>query len=325
MNHFEPAKRTILVTGASGFIGSAVAGALAQSGARVIALCRNVEKGKRRFDPLTEAVTVLPWDMAAPLPHTGPVDAIVHAAGHGDPAAYAAEPATVMRENCLGCLGILDFAVASKAERFVFISSGEVYGALDLERRIAETDRGSVDPLNPRSCYPLGKMAAESLCLAYFRQYGLSASIARLCHVYGPGADSNDSRIAARFPLAAAMGRDIVLKSPGEQRRSLCHIDDAARGVLAVLAGGGAGEAYNVADESAELTVREFAERIAAIGGVRVIFDKPTRDEEKNFNPMPRATFSAAKLRELGWAPRMEIGRGLRETVAWFSGKRSSS
>lgn len=319
MNHFDPADKTVLVTGASGFVGSAIVKALVQAKARVISLCRNVEKGKLRFADLAGAVEVRRWSMADPLAYSGPADAIVHAAGHGNPAAYAAEPLTVMRDNYLGCLHILDFAASRKISRFMFISSGEAYGTLHLDRRIAETDQGVVDPLNPRFRYPLGKMAAENLCLAYGDQHSLSVSIARLCHIYGPGADPNDTRITCQFPLAAARGRDIILKSAGEQLRSFCYIDDAAQGVLAILTRGSPGEVYNVADESAELTVREFAEKVAMLGGVRVLFDVPTQIEEQNFNPMPRATFSTAKLRALGWALQTNFNLGLRQTLTWLS------
>lgn len=319
MDQFDPTGKTVVVSGASGFVGSAVVEALALAGARAVALCRDIEKGKRKLSPLGDSVAIHQWDMANPLEYPGAVDAIVHAAGHGNPAAYAAQPADVMRDNYLGCMHILDFAVAKGASRFVLVSSGEAYGVLHFDRRITEADQGVVDPLNPRSCYPLAKMAAENLCLAYARQYGLSASIARLCHIFGPGMDPSDSRIACQFPLAGAEGRDIVMKSAGEQRRSLCYIDDAARALLAILAGGGAGEMYNIANEDAEPTIREFAEKTATIGGVRVIFNTPTACEKHSFNPMPNAVFSAAKVRKIGWEPRTGFEAGLRETVAWFA------
>jgi nucleoside-diphosphate-sugar epimerase len=124
-----------------------------------------------------------------------------------------------------------------------------------------------------------------------------------------------DPRIAAHFPWLAARGEDIVLKTPGDQRRSWCHIEDAARAILTILDKGLPGELYTVADESSELTVREFAERIAAAGRVEVRFAPATPAEENLFNPMPSAVFDSGKLRSLGWKARHAIEEGLASCV----------
>lgn len=292
---------TVLVTGASGFVGGAVCNALAAAGRKVIGLCRDTEKAKRNIAGHGDSVSLVAWDMTQPLPWLEQVDAMIHAAGRGDPAAFAAAPAAVLRDTMLGCLHALEFAAANKVGRFLLISSGEAYGRVETDGRITETDHGIIEPHLPRSAYPLAKVATEGMALAYLREHGVPVCLARLCHMYGPGMTASDPRIAGQFPRTAARGEDIVLKSPGDQRRSWCHIRDAARGVLTILDRGIPGELYNIADEASELTVRQFAEKIAAAAGVRVGFDLPTKTERDIFNPMPLAVYDAGKLRALGW------------------------
>lgn len=284
----------------------------------IVASCRNTEKGLERLGGRTENVKFIQWEMARPVSLPGDIDAIIHIAGRGDPAAYASAAFTTMRDNFLGCVNLLDFAIANRIGRIVFVSSGEVYGTVAGNDRIKEKEQGSVPATEPRSCYPIGKMACESLCLAAGREYELAVSVARLCHVYGPGASADDPRIAVRFPLVAARGEDIVLKSSGSQLRSFCFIEDAAVGILTVLARGLSGELYNIADENTELTVREFAEKTAILAGVKVIFDIPSATEQSIFNPMPRAVFSAAKLAALGWSPETTFETGMQRALTQF-------
>lgn len=318
------AGKTVLVAGGSGLVGGAVVIALAgdenwrASGGRVVALCRSLEKGRRRLAGLGDVVTIQRWRMGEPLDGVGAVDAVVHAAGCGYPGTYMSESATLFYEALVGCEQLLTYAQVVGAGRFVFISSGEVYGQAPRGKRFLEEEAGGGDPLSPRAAYPMIKLACESLCASFGRQWRLPTSIARLCHIYGPGMDQEDPRIAAQFSLAAAEGRDIVMKSRGEQLRALCFTVDAANGVLTILANGECGAAYNVADEASELTVRGLAERLAALGGSRVTFDLPSTTEAEAFNPMPQALFSTERLRALGWRPRVVLEKGLMEAIRWF-------
>lgn len=312
---------TALVTGASGFIGSATVRELVKTGVKVIALCRNPEKGWRKLNGLGPGVVILPWNMAEPVVCRYHIDVVIHTAGQGDPATFSTHPAEAMRDHLFGAVHILDFAASRHVGKFVLISSGEIYGALGNDRKITEADQGAVSSLSPRSAYPMCKLAAESLTLAYWREHAVPACIVRLCHVYGPGIDRQDSRIACQFPLAAAEGRDIIMRSLGEQHRSLCYIDDAASGIGIILTRGRPGEAYNVADESSEVSVRQFAEEIAAVANVKVSFDIPDETQRQAFNPMPHAILSTEKLLALGWSPRIHLKEGIARTLSWFAGQ----
>lgn len=314
------AYNTVMVTGASGFIGGAVVEALfAQNPmTRIVAVGRDPGRTAKRFALHQDRVRSVAWNMADPLVYPDNVNTVIHVAGKGDPASHATVPANTMRDTILGCVNALDFARVRRVAKFIFVSSGEIYGDVSGVDPIREDEQGPVLPLSPRSCYPISKLACESLCLAYGRQYGIPVCIARLCHIYGPGINKNDPRIAAFFFREAAAGRDIVLKSPGAQCRSLCHINDAANAVLTITARGEPGQAYNVAAKGSELTVRDFAERIAGAAGVRVVLDIQKTEKESMFNPMTRAIFATEKLQALGWSPQIGIMEGIQETLTYF-------
>ena len=161
--------------------------------------------------------------------------------------------------------------------------------------------------MNPRSCYPESKRAAETLCASYVQQYGLDCVVARLCYVYGPTVVPGNTRADAQFLKKALAGEDIVLKSDGAQLRSYCYVADAVRGLLAVLLSGARGEAYNVAARGGAHTIREYAETLARLAGVRVAFDLPPEAERRGYSAVTRAVQNPAKLEGLGWSARVSL------------------
>ena len=121
--------------------------------------------------------------------------------------------------------------------------------------------------MKSRSCYPSAKRAAETLCASYFAEYGLDIVVARPSHVYGPNSTEKDNRASAQFFRDVLSGRDVVLKSRGQQLRSYTYVADCVSALLTVLTAGVSGEAYNIANPAATATIAEFAETIAKIGG----------------------------------------------------------
>ena len=166
----------------------------------------------------------------------------------------------------------------------------------------------------PRACYPEGKRAAETLCASYAAQYGVDAVVARLCHVYGPTFTASNSRADAQFIRKALAGEDIVMKSTGSQVRSFCYVADAVNALLTVLAVGEKGQAYNVANRRSVASIRQYAETLADIAGVRVVFDVPPEVEKAGYTRVTRAVLNPAKLEGLGWTPRYDLRQGLEAT-----------
>ena len=172
-----------------------------------------------------------------------------------------------------------------------------------------------MDCMTMRSCYPTSKRAAETLCVAYSQQYGVETVVARPCHTYGPNFTDSDTRAFAQFVRNARNHEDIVLKSMGEQFRSWLYAGDCASAIITVMLKGQNRQAYNVADENSCVTIRELAEMVADIGGVKVVFDVPSEVERQGFTVIRKATFNTDKLLGLGWRPQYRLREALEETI----------
>ena len=136
--------------------------------------------------------------------------------------------------------------------------------------------------------------------------------IARPCHTYGPYFTESDNRVYAQFIRNVLRGEDIVMKSKGEQYRSWVYVVDCAAAILLLLAKGQSGEAYNVAHADSNITIRQLAEKIAGIGGRKVVMQIT---EDGNTTPITKAVFSTEKIEQLGWKPLFSIDEGLSHTL----------
>ena len=309
----------VLITGATGLIGSALVDALLTISANchVYATCRNPEQGKLRFsrhngNPLFH---LLSYDVTQPLAGDIRYDYIIHAASPASPNSFSSQPIEVMMANILGVRHLLDYGTKHAMKRMLFVSSGEIYGEGDGSA-FTEKDSGYIDCNTSRACYPTSKRAAETLCASYVTEHNADVVIARLCHTYGPGFTNNDNRVYAQFLRNVLRGEDITLKSLGLQMRSWIYVADAVSGILHILLKGEKGEAYNVANPQSCITIRQLAELTASLAGRKVVFDIPQDDlHQGNTTPITCATFSIEKLQALGWQPQYSVEEGLRQTL----------
>lgn len=299
---------TVLVTGATGLIGQALVRRLAGEGHRVMAAVRDEEKGRRAFEGIA-GVDVVHWDVLDPAPESAcGVDWIVHAASETSSRAFVERPAEVIRTVIAGTEHVLEFARTVRASSVVFLSTMEVYGTPAADP-VTETDYGYLDPATVRASYPEAKRLAESLCVAYAREYGVPVKIARLTQTFGAGVRRGDGRVFAQFAEAVLDGRDIVLHTEGRTARCYCDLDDAVAAIRVLLEKGTAGEAYNVANPATYCTIREMAEALcAAHPSCRVVVD--TRAAAgRGYAPEFKMRLDVAKIEALGWRPT----RGLAE------------
>lgn len=308
----------ILITGACGLIGTHFVKYISdlnvkrQLNIRLTLLVRSEEKARVRFGVQLESdmIRLLIGDVCDEklfLNQDYEWDYIVHAAGPADPRSFSLYPVETMKANILGTMNLLEYMNHHKqlhpVKKLVYCSSGEVYGDAPMpdERGFTEDCPGVVQSMNPRACYPEGKRAGETLCLSYYQEYRIPSVVARLGYIYGEEITEECSRADAQFLRNARSGEDIVMKSEGLQLRSYCYAEDAIEALLLLLTDGVSGEAYNVANPDEVMTIREFAERLAAKYGVGIRFEIPEDIEKRGYSQMKREVLNAHRLNQLGW------------------------
>lgn len=310
---------TVFVSGGKGMIGACLLDLLShwnrhhEGNIHLIASTRNVDGTE-----VDSAVQWISWDSHQPLvfPHgTPPIDYIIHTASHADPVNFAKYPVDTLQGTITGTGHILDYALLEQLKRVIYLSSGEMYGQPEKDgqgylKAFSEDFCGKLDHSNPRACYPVGKRGAEVLCQSYIRQYGLDVVIARLCHIFGPTMKESDSRASSEFLKNATAGKDIIMKSAGQLERSHCYVVDCVVALLLLLERGVSGEAYNVADATYQMTIREFAVKTAQYGGVNLVFERPSDMEAKGYSQVSRAVLTEDKIRALGWQPNTTEKKG---------------
>lgn len=311
--------KSILITGATGLIGNAlVEFFMFQENARfnLFVAGRNVARAEKFFAKYKNNpyFHFFDFDVTKPLDFNIDFDFIIDASGGTTPALFLSNPVEVMESNILGVKNLLDYGKEHNLKKFVYISSGEVYGEGD-GRIFTEDYLGYVDSMNFRSCYPMAKRASETLCVSYAKEYGIDVLIARPCHVYGPNFTENDNRVYAQFIRNVLNGEDIVLKSKGEQFRSWIYVEDCALAIIFILLKGENCEAYNVANQKSNLTIRKLAEVVAKLANKKVIFDIPYDGTDGNTSPITKAVFSTKKLESLGWHAKVGIEEGIKKTI----------
>ena len=316
--------KTVLLTGATGMLASYVAFFLVYlneehaMGMRLLFHVRSEERARARFGEYADApyISFVQHDLREPWQLEGAVDFIIHAASLANPAYYKTMPVEVAEPNVLGTYHLLRLAREKGTQSFLFFSSGDVYGKMqEGAGEIHEADVGAADPLDLLSCYGGSKRMGETWCRLFSGEYGVNAKIARIAHTYAPTMDiESDPRVFSSFMKCVAAGTDIVMHSDGSACRPFCYIADAVSAFFLILFEGAAGEAYNVSNDRAFLSIRELAEILVKLRpelGLKVILKERPKGAaylENNFNKANRP--SADKLRAIGWQCRFDAAAG---------------
>jgi UDP-glucuronate decarboxylase len=318
----------ILVTGASGVIGSYLVRTLLALNEKnvlseplqVVAMVRDLSKGMDAFRDLANdrALKFLEWDLSKiAVPPIAGCTYILHAASKASPRFYSSDPIGTLMPNAVGTACLLQALTQNKDARgFLFISSSEVYGSVNGDGQLKETDAGILDPADPRACYAESKRLGETLCVGWNKQFNLPTYIVRLFHTYGPGFLPDDGRVFADFTFDVLAGKNIIMKSDGSARRAFCYVSDAIAGIFTVLLKGRAGIPYNVANPAGELSVLELARLL-----VSLYPEKNTQIETTP--PAPGAAASKisrlvpdiSRIEELGWRAEISPRDGFKLTI----------
>ncbi|WP_034992329.1 NAD-dependent epimerase/dehydratase family protein [Liquorilactobacillus vini] len=315
------AGKSVLVTGATGTIGSFLVdeflmfNQLHDKKISIYATSRNLKRLRETFhNESTSQLHFVEFDNLNPVRFNFKVDYIIHNAGSSSPKAFNQNPIGTIMGNVTSTYNLLQYADQSNVKRFLYVSSGEVYGQDKMASQgFSEGHTGHVEPLSERSCYPNSKRLCETLCAAFAEKRLINVGVVRPCHTFGPKITNNDNRAHAQFLKAALFKDSITLKSSGKQLRSYCYIADCAAGIVTVLLNGEKNSAYNIANPDAVTTIRNFAETTARIAGKKV--DYINAEPNKNDSPIQHQVLDPSRLQSLGWHSHFTLATGIEHTL----------
>ena len=306
-------KKTILITGVAGFIGSHLAECFVNEGYRVLGVDNFLTGSKENILPFlkNKNFELIEHNISQSLEISEPVDFILHFASPASPADYLLLPIQTLKVGSLGTHNTLGLAKAKRAA-FLLASTSEVYGD-PLVHPQTEDYWGNVNPLGPRGVYDEAKRFAEAITMAYHRVHRIDTKIVRIFNTYGPRMRLNDGRAIPNFIAQALEGKPITVFGTGTQTRSFCYIDDLVNGIRKLLFSQLPGP-VNLGNP-VEMTLLQLAEKIIELTGSKsqIVFEPLPQDD-----PQQRCPNIGLAKKELGWSPKVVLEEGLRKTIAYF-------
>ena len=315
-------RKTILVAGGAGFLGSHLCDRLLADGHRVVCLdnlqtgdLSNLEQAMKRPD-----FEFVRHDIVEPLPARlaeRRFDQIYDLACAASPPQYQADPEHTLLTCVLGVRHLLQLAEKQGA-RFLLTSTSEVYGDPEVHPQ-PESYRGNVNPIGPRACYDEGKRAAETLTFDYDRAGRAGVRVARIFNTYGPRLSAADGRVVSNLVSQALADEPITVFGDGSQTRSFCYVDDMIGGLIALMEHEGPQPGPVNLGNPAELSVS---------GLVEVVLELTGSSSDVVYRPLPiddprrRRPDIARAAEVLDWRPATPLEEGLRRTIDWFDGQR---
>lgn len=322
------AGKKILITGANGLIASYLIRTMLylndeqNMGIQIYALVRNREKAEKTWGEVLrrDDVHLVLQDVTQPLALDETIDMMIHAASQTGPKQFVSDPVGTAMGNILGAYRLLEFGRTHGTQRFMLLSTREIYGKGTLDF-VKESDYGALDPVSVRSCYPESKRMAENLCACYMQQYGITCRIARIAHTYGPGMLLSDGRVVGDFLGNVHRGEDIVMNSDGSGTLALTYISDVVAGLFYTLLDF-EDMVYNVSNSAETVTVKELAQTLCELfadRGIRLIMHIP--EESKNaggYLDFKLGFLDSAKAEAAGWKPAVDLRSGMQRTIRSF-------
>ena len=308
-----PLRKTILVTGGAGFIGSHLCARLLEQGDSVICVDNFYTGSKDNVLELLKnpQFELMRHDVTFPLYLE--IDEIYNLACPASPVHYQYDPVQTTKTSVHGAINMLGLAKRTGA-KILQASTSEVYGDPEIHPQ-TEDYRGRVNPIGPRGCYDEGKRCAETLFFDYHRQHNLNIRVARIFNTYGPNMHPNDGRVVSNFIVQALSDEDITVYGDGRQTRSFCYVDDLVNGLMRLMdAPDGVTGPVNLGNPG-EFTILELAELILEITGSKSeIIRMPLPQDD----PTQRCPDITRAKTHLEWQPTIDLRAGLEKTITYF-------
>ena len=306
-------RKSVLVTGGAGFLGSHLCERLLEAGHDVICLDNFFTGSKRNIEHLIgiPRFELVRHDVTFPL--YVEVDEIYNLACPASPIHYQFDPVQTTKTSVSGAINMLGLAKRVRAKIFQ-ASTSEVYGDPTMHPQ-REDYRGNVNPIGPRACYDEGKRCAETLFFDYHRQHKLKIRVARIFNTYGPRMHPNDGRVVSNFIVQALTNAPITIYGDGTQTRSFCYVADLIEGLLRLMDSSDDFTGPVNLGNANEFTINELVSLVIELtNSSSPVIHKPLpADDPRQRKPDPTLAET-----ELAWKATTPLREGLQTTIAYF-------
>jgi UDP-glucuronate decarboxylase len=306
-------RKTILVTGGAGFIGSHLCERLLSTGREVISIDNYFTGTKHNIAHLLNhpGFETIRHDIVHPI--FLEVGEIYNLACPASPIHYQFNPVKTIKTSVMGAINMLGLAKRVKA-KILQASTSEIYGNPEVHPQ-TEAYWGNVNPIGLRSCYDEGKRCAETLFFDYHRQNRINIKVVRIFNTYGPRMLPNDGRVISNFIIQALKNENITIYGDGSHTRSFCYVDDLVTALISMMdSPDGFTGPVNLGNPE-EITILDLARTIIRKTGSRSgITFEPLPDDD----PVRRKPDISIANNKLNWSPSVMMGDGLDMTIAYF-------
>jgi UDP-glucuronate decarboxylase len=310
-------KKSILITGGAGFIGSHLCKRLLDEGNKIVCLDNLFTGRKNNISNLMDNpdFEFVNHDITKPYYREG-IDEIYNLACPASPIHYQINPIKTIKTCTIGVINMLGLAKKNKA-KILQASTSEIYGDPEVHPQ-TEKYNGNVNPLGYRSCYDEGKRCSETLFMDYYREHNLNIKIVRIFNTYGPNMAINDGRVVSNFICQAINEKEITINGNGNQTRSFQYIDDLLDGMIKMMnSKNNFIGPVNLGNPN-EISMNELASKVLRLtkSKSKIVFNDLPLDDPKR--RMPDISLAINKL---NWNPRYDLDFGLNKTIKFFKNK----
>lgn len=305
--------KTVLITGGAGFLGSHLCDKFLKEGYKVIAMDNLITGSLANISHLQSNpdFKFIKHNVSEYIDIKDDIDMILHFASPASPIDYLMHPIPTLKVGSLGTHNVLGVAKAKKSG-FLLASTSEVYGDPKVNPQ-PESYYGNVNCVGPRGVYDEAKRFAEAITMAYHKVHSIDTKIVRIFNTHGPRMRKKDGRVIPNFINQALKNEPITVYGKGQQTRSLCFVSDLVEGIFR-LSQSDAHDPVNIGNPY-ELKIIDLA---------KIIIKLTNSKSEIIYNPLPE---DDPKLRQpditrakklLNWLPKVDLEKGLKETIEWF-------